>query len=187
MGGVVPVVNVKGIRPGQLKLTGKVLADIYLGKITKWNDPADRRAEPGPEAARSGDHRGAPLRRLGHDLHLHQLPVQGQPGVEGARSATGTSVQWPAGAGGKGNEGVASFVQRIKGSIGYVEYAYAMQNKMAYAQLKNRDGQFVAPDEQVFQAAAAERRLDARARFLRDPDRRARARTAGRSPARPSS
>ena len=87
MGGVVPVFNLKGIKPGELTLTGALLADIYLGKITKWNDAGDRRAQPGRQAARPGHHRGAPLGRFGHDVHLHQLPVEGQPRVEATRSA----------------------------------------------------------------------------------------------------
>ena len=141
--------------PGELKLTGAVLADIYLGKITEVERPGDRRAQPGRQAARRGHRRGAPLRRLRHHLHLHQLPVEGQPGVEGARSARARRSPGRTGVGGKGNEGVAAYVQRIKGSIGYVEYAYAKQNKMTYAQLQNKDGNFVSPDDDAFKAAAA--------------------------------
>ncbi len=106
----------------------------------------DRHAQPRREAAEPGDHRGAPLRRLGHDLHLHELPVARSAPSGRTRSATARRSHWPAGVGGKGNEGVATYVQRIDGSIGYVEYAYALQNHMAYVKLKNRDGNFVAPD-----------------------------------------
>ena len=156
MGGVVPVVNLEGIKAGEMKLTGTVLADIYLGKITKWNDPAIAALNKGVKLPDHRHHRGAPLRRFRHHLHLHQLSVQGQPGVEdqGRQRHLG-AVAWPSGTGGKGNEGVATFVQRIKGSIGYVEYAYAKQNKMTYALLQNRDGNFVKPDDEAFKAAAA--------------------------------
>ena len=150
-----PVVNIEGIAPGQLKLTGPVLADIYLGKITKWNDPAIAALNPGVKLPDEPITVGAPRRRLGHDVHLHRLPVEGEPRVEDQGRRKARRSKWPAGVGGKGNEGVAAYVQRIKGSIGYVEYAYAKQNKMTYAPLQNKDGQFVQPDDDDFKAAAA--------------------------------
>jgi phosphate transport system substrate-binding protein len=148
------VVNVKGIQPGQLKLTGQVLADIYLGKITKWNDPAIVALNAGvalPDAAI------APVRRADGSgtsfiftNYLSKVNAEWKTKV-----GEGTAVNWPTGAGGKGNEGVSSYVQRLPNSIGYVEYAYAKQNKMAYVLLKNHAGNFVAPDDANFKAAAA--------------------------------
>ena len=154
MGGVVPVINVAGIKPGELKLSGPVLADIYLGKIKEWNDPAIVKLNPGVKlpqekitvVARS-DGSGTTF------IFTHYLAKVSPEFKE--KVGNNTSVSWPAGVGGKGNEGVASYVQRLKGSIGYVEYAYALQNKMAYAQLQNKTGKFVKPDSETFQAAAA--------------------------------
>ena len=156
-----PVVNIKGIAPGQLKLTGQVLGDIYLGKITKWNDPAIDRAEPGRAAARRGDRAGAPRRRLGHQFIFTNYLSKVNPDWK-AKVGEGTAVNWPTGAGGKGNEGVAAFVQRLPNSIGYVEYAYAKQNKMTYTLLKNKDGNFVAPGRRQLQGRRRRRGLDAR-------------------------
>lgn len=154
MGGVVPVVNLDGIAPGQLKLTGEVLADIYLGKITKWVAPEIAALNPGvklPTVDITVVHRsdGSGTTFLWTD-YLSKT----SPAFKAAVGA-GTAVKWPAGVGGKGNEGVAANVQRIKGSIGYVEYAYAKKNKIAHAQVKNRDGHFVQPDDETFKAAAA--------------------------------
>ncbi|MEO8057137.1 MAG: phosphate ABC transporter substrate-binding protein PstS [Burkholderiales bacterium] len=154
IGGVVPVVNIKGIAPGQLKLTGQVLGDIYLGKITKWNDPALTALNPGvalPDAAI------AAVRRAdgsGTSFNFTNYLSKVNPEWK-AKVGEGTAVNWPTGAGGKGNEGVSAFVQRLPNSIGYVEYAYAKQNKMAYTLLKNEAGAFVAPDDATFKAAAA--------------------------------
>ncbi len=154
IGGVVPVVNIKGIAPGQIKLTGALLGDIYLGKITKWNDPALIAANPGvplPNEAIS------PVRRAdgsGTTFIFTNYLSKVNPDWK-AKVGEGTAVNWPTGAGGKGNEGVSAFVQRLPNSIGYVEYAYAKQNKMTYTQLKNRDGNFVSPDADNFKAAAA--------------------------------
>ena len=154
IGGVVPVVNIKGIAPGQLKLTGQVLGDIYLGKITKWNDPALTALNPGlplPDAAI------APVRRAdgsGTTFIFTNYLSKVNPEWK-AKVGEGTAVNWPVGAGGKGNEGVAAFVQRLPNSIGYVEYAYVKQNKMTFAQMRNRDGVFVNPSDSAFQAAAA--------------------------------
>ena len=154
IGGVVPVVNIKGIQPGQIKLTGQVLGDIYLGKITKWNDAALTALNPGlplPDAAisvvRRADGSGTSFIFTNY---LSKVNTEWQSKV-----GEGTAVNWPTGAGGKGNEGVAAFVNRLPNSIGYVEYAYVKQNKMTYALLKNKDGQFAAPDDANFKAAAA--------------------------------
>ncbi len=155
IGGVVPVVNIAGVQPGQLKLTGQLLGDIYLGKVDKWSDPAIAALNPGlklPDAAIT------PVRRADGSgtsfiftNYLSKVNADWK-----AKVGEGTAVNWPAkGAAGKGNEGVAVFVQRLPNSIGYVEYAYAKQNKMSYALLKNQAGNFVAPDDANFKAAAA--------------------------------
>ena len=154
IGGDVPVVNVKGIAPGQMKLSGEVLAGIYLGRIKKWDDPAIASLNPGrhlPASAISVVHRsdGSGTTFIWTN-YLSKVSAEWKSKV-----GEGTSVRWPTGVGGKGNEGVASYVQRIAGSIGYVEYAYAKQNRMAYAQIRNRDGEYVSPSAQTFQAAAA--------------------------------
>lgn len=154
MGGVVPVVNLEGLKPGQLKLTGDVLAGIYLGKIAKWNAPEIAAINAGvklPADDITVVHRadGSGTSFLFTDF-LSKVNADFKSAV-----GAGTAVKWPVGVGGKGNEGVAANVQRIKGSIGYVEYAYAKKNKMQYTQLKNRDGQFVEPDDDNFKAAAA--------------------------------
>jgi len=154
IGGTVPVINVKGIAPGQLKLDGQVLGDIFLGKITKWNDPAIKALNPAlplPDATIS------PVRRAdgsGTTFNFTNYLSRVNPEWK-TKVGEGTAVNWPVGAGGKGNEGVAAFVNRLPNSIGYVEYSYVKQNKMTYALLKNRDGVFVAPDETSFAAAAA--------------------------------
>ena len=153
IGGIVPVINVAGIKPGELKLSGQVLGDIYLGKITKWNDAAIVALNPGvalPDAAI------APVRRadgsgttFGFTNYLSKVNPEWKSKV-----GEGTAVNWPTGAGGKGNEGVAAFVGRLPNSIGYVEYAYVKQNKMNYAKLQNAAGNFVSPDDDNFKAAA---------------------------------
>ncbi|MFC7299696.1 phosphate ABC transporter substrate-binding protein PstS [Herminiimonas aquatilis] len=154
MGGVVPIVNLEGVTPGQMKMTPDVLAAIYLGKVTKWNDGQITALNPGvklPDQDITVVHRsdGSGTTFLWTDF-LSKTNAEFKS-VVGA----GTAVKWPAGVGGKGNEGVAANVQRIKGSIGYVEYAYAHKNKMSHTQVKNRDGQFVQPDDETFKAAAA--------------------------------
>jgi len=156
MGGVVPVVHVEGVKPGQMKLTGKVLADIYLGKIKKWNEPAIADLTKGLKLP--GTDITVVNRSDGSGTHFILTTYLSKISQEWKdKVGNAASVAWPAptGAGGKGNEGVASFVQRLKGSIGYVEYAYAKQNKLTFTLLQNREGQFVAPDETSFQAAAA--------------------------------
>jgi phosphate transport system substrate-binding protein len=152
--GVVPIINVKGIEPGQLKLSGQVLGDIYLGKITRWNDAAIKAINPSvnlPDAAI------APVRRADGSgttflftSYLSKVNAEWKSKV-GENSA----VNWPVGAGGKGNEGVSAFVARLPNSIGYVEYTYVKQNKLSYVMLQNADGHFVAPDDTAFKAAAA--------------------------------
>jgi phosphate transport system substrate-binding protein len=154
IGGDVPVVNLKGINSGELKLTGPVLADIYLGKITKWNDPAIAAFNKGltlPDQAITVVHRsdGSGTTFIWVN-YLSKVSPDWKTKV-----GEGTSVNWPAGVGGKGNEGVASYVQRIAGAIGYVEYAYALQNKMTTAAVQNRAGDFVQANAESFKAAAA--------------------------------
>ena len=159
IGGVVPVINVKGINPGQLKLDGKVLADIYLGKITKWNDPAIAALNSGvalPDAAiavvRRADGSGTSFLFTNY---LSKVNAEWKDKV-----GEGTAVNWPTGAGGKGNEGVSAFVTRLPNSIGYVEYAYAKQNKMTYVLMKNASGAVVSPSDDAFKAAAAGAKRD---------------------------
>jgi phosphate transport system substrate-binding protein len=154
IGGVVPVINIQGIKPGELKLSGPVLGDIYLGKIAKWSDPAIKALNPSlklPDAAiatvRRADGSGTTF------LFTNYLS-KANPEWK-AKVGDGTAVNWPTGAGGKGNEGVAAFVNRLPNSIGYVEYAYVKQNKMNYAQMQNKEGHFVSPDDAAFKAAAA--------------------------------
>ena len=154
IGGVIPVVNIQGIKPGELKLSGQVIGDIYLGKIVKWNDPAIKALNPSlalPDAAI------APVRRADGSgttfLFTNYLSKVNSDWK--AKVGDGTAVNWPTGAGGKGNEGVAAFVNRLPNSIGYVEYAYVKQNKMTYAQMQNQAGNFVSPDDDAFKAAAA--------------------------------
>ena len=154
IGGIVPVVNIKGIAPGPLKLSGQVLGDIYLGKITKWNDAAIVALNPGvalPDATI------APVRRadgsgttFGFTNYLSKVNAEWKEKV-----GEGKAVNWPTGAGGKGNEGVAAFVGRLPNSIGYVEYAYVKQNKLTFTLLQNSSGAFVTPDDATFKAAAA--------------------------------
>ena len=154
VGGVVPIMNLDGIAPGVLKLTGPVLADIYLGRIRKWNDKAIADLNAGiklPDApiavVRRSDGSGTTF--VWTD-YLSKVSSEWKTTV-----GSSTSVSWPEGVGGKGNEGVAAYVQRIKGSIGYVEYVYAKRNNMTYASVQNRDGLFVQPGDSTFQAAAA--------------------------------
>lgn len=154
MGGVVPVLNVPGVASGQLKLSGPALADIYLGKIKNWNDPAIAGMNPGvtlPARGITVVHRsdGSGTTFL-FTNYLSKVSPEWKSKV-----GESTSVSWPAGIGGKGNEGVAAQVKRLKGSVGYVEYAYAKQNKMVHARLKNRANAFVQPSEETFRAAAA--------------------------------
>jgi len=153
IGGVVPVVNLQGVADGQLKLDGETLARIYLGEIKVWNDPALTKLNPGttlPDKAITVVHRadGSGTSFI-FTSYLAQVSLKWKN-----RVGSGTAVEWPLGLGGKGNEGVASYVKQVAGSIGYVEFAYARQNKMAAVQLKNRAGSFVAPASAAFAAAA---------------------------------
>ncbi len=154
IGGVVPVVNIKGIAPGQIKLSGQVLGDIYLGKVTNWSDAAIKALNPGVNLP---DAQIAPVRRADGSgtsfIFTNYLSKVNEEWK--SKVGEGTAVNWPTGAGGKGNEGVAAFVGRLPNSIGYVEYAYVKQNKLTYVQLQNADGAFVSPDDDAFKAAAA--------------------------------
>jgi phosphate transport system substrate-binding protein len=154
MGGVVAVYNLKGIKSREIKLTGPLVADIYLGKVKTWNDPAIVKLNPGvnlPSQAISAVNRsdGSGTTFL-FTNYLSKVSAEWKSTI-----GEGTAVKWPTGVGGKGNEGVANYVARIDGSIGYVEYAYAKQNKLAYAMMANKDGVFVAPSDDAFKAAAA--------------------------------
>lgn len=154
IGGMVLVVNLEGVTPGQLKMTGQVVADIYLGKITKWNAPEITALNPGaklPADEITVVHRAD---GSGSTFLFTNYLSKTSPEFK-TKVGDGTAVKWPVGVGGKGNEGVAANVQRLKSSIGYVEYAYAKRNKMSHTQLKNLDGQFVQPDDESFKAAAA--------------------------------
>jgi phosphate transport system substrate-binding protein len=154
IGGVVPVANVPGLQPGALKLTGALLADIFLGKITTWNDA--RLAELNPELKLPALAIRVIHRSDGSGTTFNFVNYLGKVSPEWkTKVGEGTSVKWPAGYGGKGNEGVAAYVKQIKGGIGYVELSYALQNKMAYAALQNAAGKFVGPSPESFAAAAA--------------------------------
>ncbi len=153
MGGVVPVVNIPGVNAGEVKLTPELLADIFLGKIKKWSDPRFTASNPGvklPDTAITVVHRsdGSGTTWI-FTNYLSKVSPDWAKAVGNDKS-----VSWPTGVGGKGNQGVASYVQRIKGAIGYVESAYARQNHIAHAKLKNRDGAFVEPSDENVQAAA---------------------------------
>jgi phosphate transport system substrate-binding protein len=154
VGGIVPVVNLEGIQAGQIKLDGTVLADIFLGKVKTWNDPAIAALNSGvklPSSAITVVHRsdGSGTTYNFAD-YLSKVSPEWKSGV-----GRGTSIKWPVGIGGKGNEGVAAYVNQVKGSIGYVEYAYVLQNKMTYTLLQNAAGTFMKPSTAAFQAAAA--------------------------------
>ncbi len=154
LGGVVPIVNLDGVKPGQLKMSGDLIADIYLGKVTRWDDARIAAMNPDvplPASAITVVHRadGSGTSFLWTD-YLSKVSPEFRKKV-----GAGTAVKWPTGVGGKGNEGVAANVQRIKGAIGYVEYAYARKNRIAYTRLKGKNGQFLAPDEASFKQAAA--------------------------------
>lgn len=159
IGGVVPVHNIKGVKPGELKLTGSIIADIYMGKIKKWNDPVIAKLNPGltlPEqdimAVRRADGSGTTFIWTNY---LSKVSKEFKETV-----GEGTSVNWKVGAGGKGNEGVAAMVRQLPGSLGYVEYAYVKQTNMNWVQIQNRDGNWVSPDDTTFKAAAANAKWD---------------------------
>jgi phosphate transport system substrate-binding protein len=154
IGGVVPVVNIEGIKAGEVKLTGAQLGDIYLGKIKKWNDPALAANNPGvklPDVAIQAVYRSdGSGTTFNYTDYLSKVSADWKEKI-----GEGTTVQWPTGVGGKGNAGVTAYVQQINGSIGYVELAYALQNKMAYTQMQNAAGKFVTPNLASFAAAAS--------------------------------
>ncbi|HEX7685375.1 MAG TPA: phosphate ABC transporter substrate-binding protein PstS [Trinickia sp.] len=154
VGGVVPAINLPGVKAGELTLSGEVLADIYLNKITKWNDPAIAKLNPGvklPDTAiavvRRADGSGTSFIWTNY---LSKVSPEWKSKV-----GEGTTVSWPTGTGGKGNDGVAAFIQRLPGAIGYVEWAYVKQNHMVYTKMQNHDGKVVTPDTDTFAAAAA--------------------------------
>ena len=153
IGGIVPAFNVEGIAPGKLVLDGPTLADIYLGKITSWNDAAIAALNPGvklPDAKITVVHRSD---GSGTTFNFSNYLSKVSPTWK-SQVGEGTAVQWPAGIGGKGNQGVSAYIKQIKNSIGYVEYAYALQNHLGYAVMKNAAGKVVAPTMATFQAAA---------------------------------
>ena len=145
IGGVVPVVNMPGMAPGQLKLTGKLLADIFLGTVKTWNDPAI--AALNPDLALPASQ--ITVTTYNFVNYLSKVSPEWKQ-----KAGEGTTVVWPAGVGGKGNEGVAAYVKQIKGGIGYVEYSYAVQNKLSHTTMQNKAGQWIQPNAASFQAAA---------------------------------
>ncbi|MEK7887740.1 phosphate ABC transporter substrate-binding protein PstS [Burkholderia contaminans] len=154
VGGVVPVINVPGVKPGELTLSGPVLGDIYLGKIKKWNDPAIAALNP---KVKLPDTDIAVVRRADGSgtSFIWTNYLSKVNGEWKSKVGEGTTVNWPTGTGGKGNDGVAAFVQRLPGAIGYVEWAYAKKNNMVYTALKNSTGTVVEPKTETFKAAAA--------------------------------
>lgn len=154
IGGTVPVVNIDGIKPGELKLSGPVVADIYLNKIKKWDDAAIKALNPDlklPSASIIVVHRSdGSGTTFGWTNYLSKVSADWKEKV-----GEGKAVKWPTGQGGKGNEGVAAYVRQLKNSIGYVEYAYAKQNNLSWSQMQNVDGKFVQPSQESFAAAAA--------------------------------
>jgi phosphate transport system substrate-binding protein len=154
IGGVIPVVNIPGAHPGQIKLNGALLADIYAGEIKMWNDPRIAKFNPGlhfPAKEITPIHRSD---GSGTTFNFTHYLGQASPGWK-AKFGEGTTVSWNGGVGGKGNEGVAGYVKQVPYSIGYVEYAYVLQNHMVYALVQNAAGKFVAPNAKSFAAAAA--------------------------------
>ena len=154
IGGIVPVVNIPGVAPGQLKLTGPILADIYLGNLTDWNDPEIAAVNPGLKLP---DLAIAPIYRSDASGTTYNFTYYLGAVKPAWKDTVGVnkSVDFPVGLGGKGNDGVAAFTSRTAGAIGYVEYAYALQNNLPYALMQNKDGNFVSPNTANFQAAAA--------------------------------
>ncbi len=156
IGGTVPVLNLDGFKPGELRITGPVLAEVFMGTISKWNDAKLAALNPGknlPDVAITVVHRAD-----GSGTTFNFTDYLSAISKEWAdKVGKNAAVKWPAASsvGGKGNEGVAANVNRIKGSVGYVEYAYVKKNKMNFMQLQNADGKFVAPDDKTFAAAAA--------------------------------
>ena len=154
IGGIVPVVNVPGLAPGQLPVTGAVLAEIYLGNVKNWNEAAIKSINPSLSLPNLGINVVHRSDGSGTTFNFAHYLGQVSPAWR-QKVGEGTSISWPTGVGGKGNEGVAAYVDRIKGAIGYVEYAYVTQNKMTYALVANQAGQYASPGTESFQAAAA--------------------------------
>lgn len=159
IGGTVPVVNIPNVQPGQLKLSGDVLAKIFLGEIKTWNDPAVAALNPDLNlpsnpiiVVHRSDGSGT---TFGWTNYLSKVSAAWK-----AKVGEGKSVKWPTGQGGKGNEGVSAYVKQLKFSIGYVEYAYAKQNNLAWASLQNKAGEFVQPSKESFMSAAANAKWD---------------------------
>ncbi len=156
IGGTVPVFNLEGFQPGELRVTGPVLADMFMGRIARWNDPRIAALNPGktlPDQSITVVHRSD-----GSGTTFNFTDYLNEVSPEWAKAVgKGAAVKWPASSsiGGKGNEGVAANVSRIKGALGYVEYAYAKRNRIPFLQLLNRSGRYVSPDEKTFAAAAA--------------------------------
>jgi phosphate transport system substrate-binding protein len=153
MGAIVPVVNLPGVKPGEMKFTGKILAEIYLGHIKQWNDPQIVALNKGvrlPNSAITVVHRSD-----GSGTTFNFAYYLNAVDSDWSKVGVDTAIEWPTGLGGKGNEGVSALVGQTQGSIGYVEYAYALQNKLTYADMINRDGKTVSPSVESIQAAAA--------------------------------
>ena len=165
MGGIVPVVNLEGIKANELVLDGTTLAKIFLGEIKTWDDAAIKKLNPSCQAAVRRDRGRSPLRRIGHDLQLHGLPLQGQPGLE-IEGWFGDFGRMAGGIGAKGNEGVANNVQQAKNSIGYVETAYAKQNKLTTTKMVNKDGKTVEANRRNGSGRCRKRGLGACGRLL---------------------
>ncbi|MBO4228310.1 phosphate ABC transporter substrate-binding protein PstS [Bradyrhizobium neotropicale] len=154
MGAIVPVVNLEGIKPGELVLSGEVLGNIYLGKITKWDDPAI--AKLNPKLKLPSDAITVVRRSDGSGTTFNFTDFLSKSNADWkSKVGSGTAVEWPVGVGAKGNEGVAGNISQTKNAIGYVEYAYAKQNKLTYAAMVNKAGKTVQPTIAAFQAAAS--------------------------------
>ena len=168
MGGIVPVVNIDGVAPGDLVLDGPTLADIFLGTVKSWDDPAIRKLNPNaklPSQAIAVVHRSdGSGTTFNWTYYLAEASADWKSKVGSA-----TSVEWAVGIGAKGNEGVSNNVSQTKGSIGYVEYAYALQNKLVYTKMLNKDGKTVAPDQRRFPGRGRQRRLEFSTGLRRDP------------------
>ena len=154
MGGIVPVINIEGVKPGEIVIDGPTLAKIFMGDITKWDDAAIKKLNPSaklPSDAIAVVHRSdGSGTTFNFTYYLSDVSADWKSKV-----GSDASVEWPTGIGAKGNEGVANNVAQTKGSVGYVEYAYALQNKLTYTKMINKDGKTVAPTSEAFQAAAA--------------------------------
>ena len=176
IGGVDIIVNMPGIKPDQLKLTGPIAGRHLSRQDHQVERSGDREAQSGREAAVAGDRAGVSRGRFGHDVRVHRLSVDAEPGVEVEGRRLDTSVKWPVGAGAKGSDGVAATVQHIRGGIGYVESAYATQNHLITAQLQNKAGKFVAADDGGVHGRRGQRRLGEGAELRGRPERPARRR-----------